>query len=261
MINSIAAAANVLHELAFNDVLEAQIETGAERINGTYWRGGSVIATGMGKAGHIARKFAATLSSCGVAAHYVHPGEAAHGDLGQIKYKDIVIAFSTSGKTAEVLDLLDHLVILNGPKPYTTIGITSHGLPVDVKIRLPVMKEADPNNLVPTTSTTVMLAVSDALALRAVEKVMRCGDTVGAMKKVFAARHHGGYLGEVARDENTAFLRKLVDSGVRRDPNPDPAEGHADDCGWRLYGCESNCDCHMSKLPELSNQRVDMNRG
>ena len=211
-IKALSDAANVLHQLAFDPVLEKQINTNATRLRDALAIGGCVIATGMGKAGHISRKFAATLSSCGIPAHYVHPGEAAHGDLGQIRPLDIIVAFSTSGKTAEVGNLLEYAFQLSRN---WTIGITSGQMHTDSVIKLPVMEESDPNNLVPTVSTTVMLSVSDALALRAAELVHHCEDPATRFKEAFAARHHGGYLGAKARDEQDAFLGRLARSGIR----------------------------------------------
>ena len=160
---------------------------------------GKVLATGIGKAGHIARKFAATLCSTCTPAAFIHPSEAAHGDLGLIDQRDIIIAFSTSGKSNEVLEMLElsrHL----GVK--TIIGITSHPDSrlrelSDIILNMGIVKEPCPLGLTPTASIAVMLAISDALALTAME-----------LKEVsrhdFGLRHHGGYLGKKARTDNVA---------------------------------------------------------
>ena len=159
---------------------------------------GKVLTTGMGKAGHIANKFSATLCSTGTPASFVHPGEAAHGDLGLIEDKDAIVAFSTSGKTREVLDML-----AAGRKLglHTVIGITSHPDSMlreqsDVVIDMGVIKEACHLDLTPTTSMAVMLAISDALALLLME-------VKGFSREDYGRRHHGGYLGIKARDANS----------------------------------------------------------
>lgn len=192
---SVAQAANVLHELAFDKHLLHQVSIAGTQIMCTA-DAGRIITTGMGKAGHIARKFSATLSSMGIPSHYVHPGEAHHGDLGQMHNSDLIFILSTSGKTAEVLMLLDHIAQNPSTVATRTIGITSHKtcLPTMLHVEMPLMQEADEFDLVPTTSTTVMLAICDAIALDAAKKT-------GFTKEVFANRHHGGYLGQKARQQ------------------------------------------------------------
>jgi arabinose-5-phosphate isomerase len=158
---------------------------------------GKVLTTGMGKAGHIAHKFAATLCSTGTPAAYIHPGDAAHGDLGLVARDDCIVAFSTSGKTNEVIEMLQlgrHL----GLK--TIIGITSHPDSQlrelsDVIVDMGVIKEACPLGLTPSTSIAVMLAISDALALTLMELKR-------VTKHDYGLRHHGGYLGRKARTDN-----------------------------------------------------------
>jgi arabinose-5-phosphate isomerase len=158
---------------------------------------GKVLTTGMGKAGHVARKLAATLCSTGTPAAYVHPGEAAHGDLGLVAPSDCVVAFSTSGKTREVVEMLElarHLGLA------TIIAVTSHPDSElrrlsDVVIDMGVVREPCPLGLTPTASTTVMLAIGDALALVLME-------LKGVTQRDFGLRHHGGYLGRKARVDN-----------------------------------------------------------
>ncbi len=158
---------------------------------------GKVLATGMGKAGHIARKFASTLCSTGTPASYLHPGDAAHGDLGLIGPEDCIVAFSTSGKTREVLEMLElgrHI----GLK--TIIAITSHPdselrQVSDIVVDMGVVPEPCIHGLTPSASTAVMLAISDAIALTLMElKEFSRHD--------FGLRHHGGYLGRKARSDN-----------------------------------------------------------
>ena len=159
---------------------------------------GKIITTGIGKAGHIANKFAATLCSTASQAQFLHPAEAAHGDLGAVSRGDILIAFSTSGKSREVIEILElsrHLGI------ETVIGVTSHPdselrMYSDVVIDMGDIEEACPLGLTPTSSMAVMLAISDALALALMEqnKVSR---------EDYGLRHHGGYLGRAARLDNS----------------------------------------------------------
>ena len=159
--------------------------------------GGKVIATGIGKAGHIARKFAATLCSTATPAVFVHPAEAAHGDLGMVDRNDVMIAFSTSGKSKEVLEILElsrHLGVTG------IIGVTSHpdsdlrGLS-DLVLDMGIVEEACPLDLTPSSSIAVMLAISDAVALALME-------AKGVTRRDWGMRHHGGYLGRAARTDN-----------------------------------------------------------
>ncbi|MDQ1471917.1 MAG: arabinose-5-phosphate isomerase [Bryobacterales bacterium] len=156
-----------------------------------------VLTAGMGKAGHVARKFASTLCSTGTPASYIHPGEAAHGDLGLIGPEDCLVAFSTSGKTREVIEMLElgrHL----GLK--TVIGITSHPdselrALSDIVLDMGLVEEPCIHGLTPTSSIVVMLAISDAVALALME-------LKGFSRHDFGLRHHGGYLGKRARLDN-----------------------------------------------------------
>lgn len=159
---------------------------------------GKVIATGIGKAGLIAHKFAATLCSTATPAVFMHPAEAAHGDLGMVEDGDVIVAFSTSGKSVEVLEMVrlaqHHLGLAK------VISITSHP---DSKLRdlsdtiidMGEIEEPCPIGLTPSASTTVMLAVSDAIALALME-------LKGVTVADYGIRHHGGYLGRVSRINN-----------------------------------------------------------
>jgi len=157
---------------------------------------GKVLTAGMGKAGHIARKFASTLCSTGTPASYIHPGEAAHGDLGLIGPDDCIVAFSTSGKTREVLEMLElgrHI----GLK--TVIAVTSHPESElralsEIVLDMGIIEEPCPHGLTPSASIVAMLAISDALALTLME--LR-----GFTRDDFGLRHHGGYLGRKARND------------------------------------------------------------
>ena len=151
---------------------------------------GRVIVTGIGKSGIIAQKIAATLSSTGTSAFFLHPAEALHGDLGVVQSGDVIVALSHSGETNEILRLLETIrrlgaaiVALTGA-PQSTLGHFA-----DVTLDCHVAEEACPLNLVPTASTTAALALGDALAMTLlVEKGFRAED--------FANLHPGGKLGK-----------------------------------------------------------------
>jgi arabinose-5-phosphate isomerase len=157
---------------------------------------GKVITTGMGKVGIIANKLATTLSSTGTPACFLHPGEAAHGDLGLVGKHDVMVTFSNSGKTREVREMIARAKRLNGMH---LIAITGHrNSPIarqsDVVLCIGPVKEPCPLGLTPSASTTAMLALSDALALVLLEKKR-------FTKADYAKFHHGGYLGKRARKE------------------------------------------------------------
>ncbi len=150
---------------------------------------GRVVVSGMGKSGHIARKIAATLASTGTPALFVHPGEAAHGDLGMVTEQDAFIAISNSGETAELLDIVPlvkrmgaKLIAMTG-KPASTLAQLAN-----VHLNVAVDKEACPLNLAPTASTTATLALGDALAVALL-------DARGFREEDFARSHPGGALG------------------------------------------------------------------
>lgn len=173
---------------------------------------GRVICTGMGKSGHIARKMAATFASTGTPSFFVHPGEASHGDLGMVVRGDVVIALSNSGETPELGDLVEYTRRFSVPlisitsKPESTLGRRS-----DVALVLPKMKEACPNGQAPTTSTTMMLALGDALAVALLEKR-------GFTAQDFHVYHPGGKLGQQFVKVADIMLGRdklpLVDAGM-----------------------------------------------
>ena len=132
---------------------------------------GRVIVSGMGKSGHIGAKIVATMASTGTPAQFVHPGEASHGDLGMITSGDAVLALSWSGETAELANLIDYAKRFSIPLIALTSGTDSLlGRQADICITLPKSVEACPNGLAPTTSTTMQLALGDALAVALLEK-------------------------------------------------------------------------------------------
>src|SRR5579863_3093462 len=154
---------------------------------------GRVVVTGMGKSGHIARKIAATLASTGRPALFVHPGEASHGDLGMIAEGDAVIALSYSGNTAELAHIVGYAKRFRIPLIAMT-GRADGALAeaADAALVLPRVGEACPHGLAPTTSTTMMLALGDALAVALLERR-------GFSATDFHALHPGGQLGRQLR--------------------------------------------------------------
>ncbi|HET9830456.1 MAG TPA: KpsF/GutQ family sugar-phosphate isomerase [Vicinamibacterales bacterium] len=173
--------------LALADRLDERFDRAVELLRDCR---GRVILTGMGKSGIICQKIAATLSSTGTPAHFLHPADAIHGDLGMIKADDVVVALSYSGETDEIVRLLEFirrlgakLIAITGSRR-STLGQAS-----DVSLDCGVTEEACPMNLVPTASTTAALAIGDALAMTLlVEKGFKQDD--------FASLHPGGTLGK-----------------------------------------------------------------
>jgi len=162
---------------------------------------GRVIVSGMGKSGHIARKMAATFASTGTPAHFVHPAEASHGDLGMITARDLVLAISNSGESEELNLILPVLKRLGTPllamtgRPDSTLA--RHA---DVLLDSAVDKEACPLNLAPTASTTAQLALGDALAVALL-------DARGFKPEDFARSHPGGALGRKLLTHVGAVMR------------------------------------------------------
>lgn len=151
---------------------------------------GRVIITGMGKSGHVARKIAATFASTGTPATFVHPGEASHGDMGMIEPRDAVLALSNSGKAPELRDLISYTRRFEIPLIAITAGATSPlAEAADIVLLLPKQPEAGSLAMAPTTSTTMQIALGDALAVALFE---RRGFTAEDYK-VF---HPGGQLGK-----------------------------------------------------------------
>lgn len=169
----------------------------ADRIDSAFLRAvelllkcrGRVVVSGVGKSGHIGRKIAATMASTGTPAMFVHAAEAAHGDLGMITRSDVLVALSYSGETGELLTIVPTLKREGTP----LVALTGHPASslarhADVHLDIRVDKEACPLNLAPTSSTTAMLALGDALAVA-------CLDARGFGPEDFARSHPGGALG------------------------------------------------------------------
>lgn len=150
---------------------------------------GRVIVSGIGKSGHIGRKIAATLASTGTPSFFVHPSEAAHGDLGMVTPNDVLLAISWSGETVELANLITHSRRFSVPMiSITSRAASALGQHSDIVLELPSAREACPHGLAPTTSTTMQLAIGDCLAIALLEAR---GFTAGDFKLI----HPGGSLG------------------------------------------------------------------
>jgi len=161
---------------------------------------GKIITTGMGKAGIAMKKFSSLLCSLSFPSAYLHPGESSHGDLGLLSKQDILFVASTSGKTREVLEIIE---LSKEIGPEYIVGITSHkDSPirdkVDYIIDMGEIQEAGHLGLAPTTSILVMLALTDCLALCAAKEK-------GLSLEEYSLRHHSGYVGSVARKDDKIF--------------------------------------------------------
>ena len=222
---------------------------------------GRVVTTGMGKSGHVARKIAATLASTGTPAIFVHPAEASHGDLGMVTAEDVVLALSNSGETVELNDIIEHAGRFHIPL-VAIVGRAGSTMATraTVALVLPDAPEACPNGMAPTTSTTMALALGDALA---VALVHRSGFTGADFQKL----HPGGSLGARLRT-----VRDLMHGGERMPlVGPDTAMSDAliemtaksfgcvgvvDAADGRLIGLITDGDLRRHMAPELLARRA-----
>jgi arabinose-5-phosphate isomerase len=188
---------------------------------------GRIIVTGMGKSGHVGRKIASTLASTGTPAHYVHPSEASHGDLGMVQADDVILALSRSGETTELSDIIVHAKRFR----VALVAVTSQeastlARQADICLSLPPAREACPNGLAPTTSTTMQLALGDALAVALLERR-------GFSAQDFRILHPGGKLGAQLR-----IVRDVMHVGDRLPIVRDDASTGAalDEIGAKGFG-------------------------
>jgi len=221
---------------------------------------GRVVVSGMGKSGHVARKIAATFASTGTPALFVHPAEASHGDLGMIVAGDAVLALSNSGETTELADLIAHARRFALP----LVGVTGRAdstlaEAADVALLLPPAREACPMGLAPTTSTTMQMALGDALA---VALLTRRGFGPSDFRQI----HPGGKLGARLRR-----VRELMHGAAELPLSPPEAPMHAalltmtakrfgclgvTDAGGRLAGIITDGDLRRAMGPDLLSRRV-----
>lgn len=186
--------AAAIGSIPLNDSYEKAVALIYDRV---HLRKGKVVTSGMGKAGQIAANIASTFSSTGTPAIFLHPSEAQHGDLGILQENDVIVAISNSGKTREITELLQLKEALHPGVP--VIVITSDpGSPLasgaDCVIETGAPSEVCPLGLTPTTSTTVMTVIGDALVVLMMNKT-------GFEASDYALRHHGGYLGDKSREK------------------------------------------------------------
>lgn len=188
---------------ALANALDERFSKAVEAVQSVRTRPGArLIVAGIGKSGHIARKLAATLASTGTPAMFVHPGEASHGDLGMVTPDDIVLMLSNSGENAELSDLIHYTRRFGIPLIAMTANPDSAlARHADIGLILPKSPEACPNGLAPTTSTTMMLALGDALAVALLERA-------GLTPEQFKVFHPGGKLGR-----KLVTVRELMHTG------------------------------------------------
>ncbi len=164
-------------------------------IQQVHQKGGKLVASGMGKAGQIAQNIATTFSSTGTPAVFLHPSDSQHGDLGVIQPNDVLLLISNSGKTREILELVDlsgnlhpglPLIVISG-NPESMLAKNAHAF-----LHTGNPGEVCPLSLTPTTSTTAMTVIGDALVVALMTKI-------GFTSHDYAKRHHGGYLGDKSR--------------------------------------------------------------
>jgi arabinose-5-phosphate isomerase len=189
--------ATAVQSIPVSEAYEKVIDLVYERV---HKRGGKIIASGMGKAGHVANHVATALSSTGTPALFLHPSEAQHGDLGVLLKNDILLLFSNSGKTREIIELVELSNALYPGIPVVIITGNPRG-PLAKLSRLVLFtgspEEVCPLGLTPTTSATVMAVIGDVLVVLMMKRIEF---TPGA----YAKRHHGGYLGQKSRDSDHA---------------------------------------------------------
>lgn len=179
-----------------------------ERCSDTIDRGGKLVITGVGKSGYIGKKMAATLSSVGNPSVFMHPVEARHGDLGLLQKEDLLIAISYSGETEELLAVLPPAKRLGVPLiAIAASAESSLGKMSDFTFEMPVPREACPFNLAPTTSTTALLVLGDALAMVLL-------DQRGFTKSDYGRRHPGGAIGRMVTMTAADVMRKPENSAL-----------------------------------------------
>ena len=183
--------------------LGSSFEALADKCSETVRNGGKLVLCGVGKSGHVGKKIAATLASIGSPAIFLHPVEARHGDLGMIQKHDLLIAISYSGETDELLVVLNPAKRLGVPlAAITGYAESSLGKISDLVLEMRIPREACPFNLAPTTSTTALLVLGDALAMVLLD---RCGFT----KTDYGRLHPGGAIGRMVTMRATDLMRPL----------------------------------------------------
>ncbi len=205
---------------------------------------GRVIVTGMGKSGHVGRKLAATLASTGTPSSFVHAAEASHGDLGMIQAEDVVVALSWSGETAELAAIVTYArrfdipVVALTSNPDSTLGRQAR-----LCLTLPKAEEACPNGLAPTTSTTMQLAMGDALAVALLE-------ARGFSAHDFKTLHPGGKLGS-----QLTYVRDVMHGGAEIPSIP--VDATMDEAVMEMTGKRFGCVCTLDAAGRLAGLVTD----
>jgi arabinose-5-phosphate isomerase len=222
---------------------------------------GRVIVTGMGKSGHVGRKIASTFSSTGTPALFVHPGEAAHGDLGMIANNDVIIALSWSGETAELKNLTDYSRRFRiGLIAMTASADSTLAKTADVVLALPQAREACPHNLAPTTSSLMQLALGDALAIALLESrgftavdfgLLHPGGKLGALLKVV-----GDFMHKDASVPLAPLGTRMADAIIEMSAKGFGCIGITDP-GGKLVGIITDGDLRRNMRKNLLDSRVD----
>lgn len=194
-------------EVALRDAMAGPFEAAVQALKAAK---GRVIVSGIGKSGHVGQKIAATFASTGTPAFFVHPSEASHGDLGMITPDDAILALSWSGETVELKNIIMYSRRFRVPLiALTSGGASALAQQADVVLELPKAKEACPHGLAPTTSTTMMLAIGDCLAIALLEakgftahdfKMFHPGGSLGASLKYVSDLMHAGDRLPLARE-------------------------------------------------------------
>ena len=243
--------------IALAEGLDGGFEAFVERLASVR---GRVVVTGMGKSGHVARKIAATFASTGTPSMYVHPGEASHGDLGMITSEDLVLALSNSGETPELADIVAYTRRFSIPL-LAVVGRLRSSLveTADLALVLPARPEACPMGLAPTTSTTSMLALGDALAVALLERrgfgaqdfgVLHPGGKLGRrLVRVDQLMHRGDELPLVG--DGVGMAEALLEMTAKRLGCVGVV-----DAGGRLAGILTDGDLRRHMSPDLLDRRV-----
>lgn len=190
----IEAESEAIRNIPVDEGYQRAVDLIVEHVNR---RGGKLVTSGMGKAGQIAMNIATTFSSTGTPAVYLHPSEAQHGDLGLLQRNDLLLLISNSGKTTEIVELVELARNLIPDIPIIVIVGSADsplGRLANVTLATGGTPEVCPLGLTPTTSTTIMTVIGDILVVN----VMKA---IGFTREEYAKRHHGGYLGSVSRCE------------------------------------------------------------
>lgn len=184
--------AQAIKNIPVNNGFQKAIELIYARV---HQQNGKLITSGMGKAGQIAANIATTFSSTGTPAVFLHPSDSQHGDLGVVQKNDVLLLISNSGKTREIIELVELANNLHPNLPLIVVSSNPEGvlaINADAFIYTGNPEEVCPLGLSPTTSTTVMTVIGDALVVSMMEKI-------GFTSEDYAKRHHGGYLGDKSR--------------------------------------------------------------